>query len=243
MFKTLREAGYDTRAAYEAISKGEVPGTVPGETLGDQKTRSEIEKTTAETAKAKAETAEITGESAKPLPPGFVKVRGKVYKDPSYSKPKILTGTDARILAQAKGLTSKLDKLNTMVGTPSEGYLPFGGGDSKVQEFQTLRDDIKSTLLYLRSGSAVTPQEYKRLAKLLPQLFRRSEVDKSQIKRIKDEFSIIVRELEAGKRGSPQPTAGGENSFDSEEEALAAGLPPGTEVIINGRRAVIDDEE
>ena len=134
-----------------------------------------------------------------------------------------------------------------MVGTSQEGYLPFGGGDQKVQEFQALKDDVKSTLLYLRSGSAVTPQEYTRLSRLLPQLLRRKEVDKAQLQRFKSEFQTILTELQAGKRGPAATEPGtGEDpeilEFGSEEEAAAAGLAPGTQVSINGKMYVWEDE-
>lgn len=211
MYKTLRELDYDHRTAYNAAQALQMPSDAPPVGLKDQKTQAEIDKINAETAKANAEAGKAQAESDSmggELPPGFVRVQGKVVRDPSYSKPKLLTGSDAKMLAQAKSLTTKLDQLSEMVGTSSENYWPYAAGNEKGQEFQTLKDDIKSTLLYLRSGSAVTPQEYQRLSRLLPQLLRTKGVDKSQLKRFKDEFSLIISELEAGKRGStPSNTA------------------------------------
>lgn len=252
-YKVLREAGYDPKAAYEAVNSGDYPATTPSTTEADQKSALEKDKLTAETDKIKAETQKITAEAngtGKPLPAGFVDVRGKVFKDPSYKAPRKRSAAEAKMIAQSQTLVSSLTQLDAMVGTKDENYWPMGGGTEGGQKFQTLRDDIKSTLLYLRSGAAVTPQEYSRLSKLLPQLLRKGSVDKEQLQRFKSEFSIILSELQAGKRGpaANEPgTAdeGGDDAiaFDTIEEAAAAGLANGTRITVGGRPAVWEDDE
>lgn len=255
LYKVLREAGYDTKSAYEAMQRGETPSTPPSSTAADTKAAADLAKTEADTAKAEAETAKIkkeTEDAGKPLPKGFVRVDGKAVRDPTYKAPRKRSAAEAKMIAQSEALVNSLGQLETMVGTKDENYWPFGGGSEGAQQFQTLRDDIKSTLLYLRSGAAVTPQEYARLARLLPQLFRMKNVDKAQLRRFKGEFQTILDELKVGKR---QPKAGfeghipaeedsgGVEVFASEEEALASGLPAGTTVEINGRRFVLEDDE
>jgi hypothetical protein len=45
MYKTLREAGYDTKAAFEAMSKGTLPTTPPGETTKELKDKADLART------------------------------------------------------------------------------------------------------------------------------------------------------------------------------------------------------
>lgn len=150
------------------------------------------------------------------------------------------TGADAKLVSQAESLTTKLTTLKDMVGTPSENYLPWGGGTKQGQEFQTLRDDIKNTLLYLRSGAAVTPQEYKRLETLLPKLTRFKEVDKAQLDRFISEFQAIGDRIKQGRKydektgkfseasGSGVNISGANVDWDSAPEGATATDPDGS---------------
>jgi tRNA splicing endonuclease len=49
MYKTLREAGYDPKSAYEAVIKGEFPLEAGGESLKEQQGKAGLEKTVAQT--------------------------------------------------------------------------------------------------------------------------------------------------------------------------------------------------
>jgi hypothetical protein len=89
-YKTLREAGYDTKSAYEATMRGQAPSSLPGETASDRKTQAEADKIKAETDKLNAETQSITGSSAMTdeqlSSKGLMRVGGKVIRDPSYKR-------------------------------------------------------------------------------------------------------------------------------------------------------------
>ena len=56
MYKTLRDAGYDTQAAYEAMSRGEMPSAAPSETTKEKKEKLDLTKTEEDIKKTKADT-------------------------------------------------------------------------------------------------------------------------------------------------------------------------------------------
>lgn len=163
------------------------------------------------------------------------------------------SGADAKIVSQAEALTGKLQTLKNMIGTPDEQYLPWGLGAEGAQEFQALKDDVKSTLLYLRSGAAVTPQEAKRLEQLLPKFLRRKRVDTRQLDRFIEEFSAIAERIKQGRRydeisGSFYDVEGSGKSMevdgDEVEEGTTATNPDTNERIVyqNGEWVPLDEE-
>ena len=48
LYKTLREAGYDTKAAYEAMASGSMPAGVPSETVKEKKDKADLANTEAD---------------------------------------------------------------------------------------------------------------------------------------------------------------------------------------------------
>lgn len=80
MFKVMRDAGYDTRTAFEAISKGRFPTALPTEeSLTTRKTRAEVTKAEAQARKATAEAEALN----QPLPPDYELVAGKPQRKTS----------------------------------------------------------------------------------------------------------------------------------------------------------------
>lgn len=75
-YKVLREAGYDSKAAYEAMRKGEFPSEQPGSTAEEQKASAGLEKTQAETEKIRTETENLKG----PVPEGFIRVGNQIVR-------------------------------------------------------------------------------------------------------------------------------------------------------------------
>lgn len=55
MYKTLRDSGYDSKSAHEAIQKNEFPSGMPGVSTREQKEKLELEKTQAEIDKIKTD--------------------------------------------------------------------------------------------------------------------------------------------------------------------------------------------
>lgn len=53
MFKTLREAGYDTKSAHAAMVSGKLPSAPPDTSMKERKEKAEVEKVEAETGLAK----------------------------------------------------------------------------------------------------------------------------------------------------------------------------------------------
>lgn len=56
MYRVLRDAGYDTKSAYEAMMRGDLPATPPGETMKEKKEKLELTKTEEDIKKTKADT-------------------------------------------------------------------------------------------------------------------------------------------------------------------------------------------
>lgn len=110
------------------------------------------------------------------------------------------TPTEAKGISQAEALIGKIGRLKDMVGTKAEmaSYAPFALGSKSGQMFQSLKKDISNTLLYLRSGAQINEQEFKRLNSQLPQIFRRSEVDKDQLDRFTEEFTGTLERMKLG---------------------------------------------
>lgn len=110
------------------------------------------------------------------------------------------TPMEAKGISQAESLIGKIARLKDMVGTNAENtsYLPYALGSKSGQMFQSLKKDISNTLLYLRSGAQINEQEFKRLNSQLPQIFRRSEVDKDQLDRFTEEFSGTLERMKFG---------------------------------------------
>ena len=108
--------------------------------------------------------------------------------------------TEVKALSQAEAIVTKIGRIKEMVGTGSEtlSYAPFGLGNTGGQLFKSLTDDVKNTLLYLRSGAQINEQEYKRLSSQLPKLFRKGEVDKDQLTRFEDEFNGVLNRIKFG---------------------------------------------
>ena len=60
MYKTLREAGYDSKSANEAVMKNQMPVDMPGLATKEEKEKAETVKTEAETKKIEKETQLMT---------------------------------------------------------------------------------------------------------------------------------------------------------------------------------------
>lgn len=140
--------------------------------------------------------AELLKNGGGDLPPGTTARQGgltiPVNRKYTKEEAEALTGSDS--------LINKIADLKEMVGTAAEGYLPFGGGMKNQQSFQTLKDDIAQQLLYYRTGKAINENEFKRFMKLLPQLFRRKEVDKEQLDRFIQDFQPVADRIKQGAR-------------------------------------------
>jgi hypothetical protein len=109
----------------------------------------------------------------------------------------------AKAISGAEAIVEKIGRLKEMTGMDKGegmGYLPFGGFDTKGQMYKSLRNDIQSTLVYLKSGAAINESEFKRLQALLPGLFKKSEVDKDQLDRFMKEYGTIAERIKSGAR-------------------------------------------
>lgn len=141
----------------------------------------------------------------------------------------------SKAISGSEALTEKLVRLRDMTGMDKGegmGYLPFGGFDEKGQLYKSLRNDIQSTLVYLKSGAAINEPEFKRLKALLPGLFTKASVDKDQLNRFIKEYSTIGERIKSGakwdKSGknliTPEGITNISNDMDYEAIAKAAGI-------------------
>lgn len=149
LFIALREAGYSEEDATSRVNRAHrstafvekifgigndnafQPPTEDATALAKKKTSAELEKTTAETAKIKAETTNITpGAVGAAIPEGFVRVQGKVVKDPTYKRQltpqerstKLQDEIDKKELSSMATNLPKLDQAVQAVGQLKEQF-------------------------------------------------------------------------------------------------------------------------
>lgn len=142
-----------------------------------------------------------------------------------------------------KDIQSGLAKVDQMLSA-DKGFkgqllatgIPFQPGAGNLQDELT---NISDVLLRARSGAQINEKEYDRLRGLLPrsrdaisELMGNPDRARQKLVKFKEAMDEVL------STGTPSVSANEGLSFDSEEEAEAADLPPGTEVLINGRRAV-----
>lgn len=161
--------------------------------------------------------------------------------------PKELTPQQKGVEQNFRDLQSGLDRIDTMLAS-DKGFkqqllvkdvwgAPLGSGG--------LKDEIANAsdiLLRMRSGAQINEQEYGRLSQMLPtssdalsELFGNPGRARNKLTKFKNSVNEILSTSRA--RNSQQS---GSTSFASLQEAEAAGLPSGTAITINGRRARVD---
>jgi len=138
-----------------------------------------------------------------------------------------------------KGLTSTLASGSALNNLDPEGV-----------DARAAIADLGSMVIHDRSGAAVTASESPRLMPFIPSAYDKPDVAKKKVKRFIQEYNSILEDQaqqygrEAGYRESPlmrdylaeMPRG----IFDNIAEARAAGLPPGTVVIVDGEEVEMD---
>lgn len=147
-------------------------------------------------------------------------------KEEEVSTPKELTEGEAKTSSGAEEVLKEIDDLEKIIlsePTDKGDSIPFFGKSAqaqgvkipfiapygvseKGQEYRTIRESINNRLLYLRSGAQINDKEYRRLSGMLPELFRSDKVDLQQLERFKNEFAIILKRIQLGRRGMPLST-------------------------------------
>lgn len=263
MYKVLRDAGYDAKSAHEAVQKNQFPDAPGGESLDDEKKRSEIMKNQAQAASAQALAANRQTAGSQ-LPQGFVRAGGKVYKDPNYVSPQAeMKKLDVKELSEMQKTLPKLDQASKALGQLEtlfyEGFQPTqdpvkartvqgisaavssrAGFNPKGQAYLNNRKAFAGLIAKGGFGEAgmLTDQDIKRVTNALPNEFSTAEEAKTAFGEIKKILSSARKSYEQ-KRGQ---VFGGDDipTFNSEEEADAADLPSGTIVRIGNKKARIN---
>ena len=121
----------------------------------------------------------------------------------------------------------------------------------KLQEFLTKVRDVRNNYYLNISGKAVTGGEALRNYGVVPQPGDTPEVMQNKLQGMigRIDKTIKTRQkfygfpelpVEAGQRTPIEPSQDTPLNFSSVQEAEAAGLPPGTKVLINGRPAKVE---
>lgn len=138
MFKTLRDAGYDSKTAYDAVIKDEMPASYPAQT---EEEKLKIDKTKAETRKITAEAEKIE----KGVDPAIEKEIMRI-EEKAAEKGYVIS-LDANMTSQEKLKTARALYARQA-----------GEAMKKTAKGKTSRDRI---LNKIESGEALTPGEQK----------------------------------------------------------------------------------
>lgn len=157
-YKTLREAGYEPKAAYDALASGKLPTTPPGETTAEKKDKAGLAKTEADTeaSKAKAEYYRNGGKRTviDKMTPNQLQSRLKFLSEKPYSQ---RTAADESEMAS---IDAKLRDLSTSssepeADAPPKQAAPKVGGKIRVRR---LSDGQMGSI----SPQNFDPQKYER---------------------------------------------------------------------------------
>ena len=121
------------------------------------------------------------------------------------------TESENKAIGQAETLLSQINKLDTLLSNKKAAVLPdwMLPDDSDAESYKTALDDVRNTLLYLKSGAAISPQEYNRLSKNLPSFWRGDRADREQLERFKTEYRGIINRIRGGSNADTAPDGGG----------------------------------
>ncbi len=158
----------------------------------------------------------------------------------------LLSGKDVGSLTGDKASTGFWKGLGSSLFSGSA----INKADPKGTSTRAAIADLGSMVIHDRSGAAVTASESPRLMPFIPTVYDDPKTAKTKIKRFIQEYNSIIEDqaqqygTDAGYAESPlvkeylqnMPTA----IFDTPAEAKAAGLPPGTIVLIDGEEVEID---
>jgi hypothetical protein len=204
-YKVLREAGYDSKAAFEAIQSGNAPGAAPDTSVADSKASADLAKTRAETEKISAEAESLKEDAPEIVDPTqpFVKVQGKVRTNPAYVNPK--KGSLQEFNATTKARQEFLNR-------------------EEVKDYITTSTNVKAMEGLLAAAKSGDVQNKVALDQGLITMYNK----------LTDPASV-VRESEYARTGANLPTvnrivgaiekvaAGGAGLTDSDREALVLG--------------------
>lgn len=280
MYKTLREAGYDPRMAWDAMQRGDLPSEPPSSAAADTKAAADLAETQARTKKLEAETENLKGSAAPPnAQPGepFVKANGKWVKNPAYTNPQ--RGTMQEFNATTKVRQEFLnrpevkDYIETSTNVKAMEGMYRAAVTGSIENQVALDQGLITMYNKLTDPqSVVRESEYARTPQNLPVVNRIvgaiEKLKKGGAGLTNDDREALVlgakiimkergrtynqtlkeyRDLSAGYNFEPEIVTRGAKAymeeFNSVEEAIASGLPGGTEVLINGERAILEDDE
>lgn len=121
---------------------------------------------------------------------------------------------EAELIGSSKEIISTIDNVISNLGIGTELFRNISGGPFR-KKAQSMNNDLlylENTLLQLKSGAAVSQQEYDRWSKLIrPKLSSAKSVDIANLERFKREFSSKLNAIMNGQAGMD-----GEQTYQSE---------------------------
>lgn len=125
---------------------------------------------------------------------------------------------EADLISVAGTVIDAAEQLKSGLGFKNEFLPGLSGGPFRkgTQKFQKAKDYMLATLLQLKSGAAVTPQEYERWSKLItPSLAVSKEADAENLNRFIQEFSTKFNLVAGGRSalGQKQPMQSQNSDF------------------------------
>jgi hypothetical protein len=100
------------------------------------------------------------------------------------------------LLREAGNASALVDKVNTgpIAGRLGSVGSKFGLADRNFNDYSSVISNFSSILLRLRSGAAVTPQEYERIAGFIPTLTDDEKTAKQKIERFMKETKVAQQD-------------------------------------------------
>lgn len=184
-----------------------------------------------------------------------LEIRGKELD--ILGKQKELVGETTKLSAAAKQDLTELNTLEQLTneietyqqGNSLPGVGKFGSGainqwmmkyfgtdmsGPNGQEVRNLIGQITGAIAKARGGTSFTPNEQKLLETYTPTISDSPEMILSKLSGLKKFIAMKKQSYGQGTIGETTP------EFNTAQEAESAGLPAGTEIIIDGRRAVVE---
>lgn len=117
-------------------------------------------------------------------------------------------------LSNAESMGGQIQKLRELVQKDqskqtgrvpiqAEAMLPMQAGKPDAQRFALIKNDLVDRLVRMRSGAQINNQEFARLSKLLPSIFRDDAVDLEQLAVFEQEMNAIEGRISQGAAYNP----------------------------------------
>lgn len=177
--------------------------------------------------------------SVPPFEPTSIKAGPLTLQNTSPNTP--LSGEGAKLFTIATGAFPQISALKQQV-LNDETFIAPAIFNTKLR---TLKSDLVDRIGRLRSGGAITSDEDERFLISNIPTFRDSKEERlRKLDVLESEFRTLGESISGPQRFQKElgrkESQINKSQFSSVEEAEAANLAPGTEVIIGGRRAIIE---